>query len=351
MSSKPRVWVSRPTFDDVVAPLHEHFDVHAETVEQRFDSDQIKARLADCDAAIVGMKEHIGTREVQDASRLRMIANFSVGYDNLDVRALTAAGIAASNTAGSLDDSVADFAWALMLAAARRLGEAERWVRAGKWQHPPQFLDWLGTDVFGGTLGILGMGRIGQAVARRASGFRMPVIYHNRSRLDAAIERDCGARHVDQATLLSEADVLVVVVPLTEATRHVIGADELAAMKSTAVLVNIARGGVVDDVALAQALADKRIAAAGLDVFEGEPVLHPALLGLENVVLAPHVASSTRGARRAMAAAAVDNVLALFGHGPHAGKPPNLVNPEALTSAQSEPAQSALPQNCSGQNT
>ncbi|HET7267471.1 MAG TPA: D-glycerate dehydrogenase [Oleiagrimonas sp.] len=332
MSSKPALWISRPTFDDVIAPLAEHFDVRAETVERNFSSDEIRQRLADCDAAIVGMKEHIGTREVQDAARLRMVANFSVGYDNLDVAALTAAGIAASNTAGSLNDSVADFAWALILAAARRLGEAERWVRAGQWQHPAQFLDWLGTDVFGGTLGILGMGRIGQAVARRATGFRMPVIYHNRSRLDAATERDCAARYVDKATLLREADVLVVVVPLTDATRHIIGADELTAMKSTAVLVNVARGGVVDDVALAQALAVKRIAAAGLDVFDGEPVLNPALLDLDNVVLAPHVASATTGTRRAMAATAVDNVLAFFGHGVHAGQPPNLLNPEALTS-------------------
>jgi len=327
MNSKPRLWISRPTFDEVVAPLDAYFDVHAETVERRFDSDDIAQRLADCDAAIVGMKEHIGAREVAGAPRLRMIANFSVGHDNLDLAALTAAGIAASNTAGALDDSVADFAWALMLAAARRLGEAERWVRAGQWRHPPQFLDWLGTDVFGGTLGILGMGRIGRAIARRAAGFRMPVIYHNRSRLDAATERDCAARYVDKAELLREADVLVVVVPLTEKTRHLIGADELAAMKPTAVLVNVARGGVVDDAALAQALADKRIAAAGLDVFDGEPALNPALLDLENVVLTPHVASSTRGTRRAMVATAVDNVLAFFGHGPHAGKPPNLLNP------------------------
>lgn len=329
MGAKPKLWVSRPTFDDVIAPLREWFDVGAESVERTFTSDELRSKLAGVDAAIVGMKEHIGAAEVAGASRLRIVANLAVGYDNLDVPALTAAGIAASNTANALNESVADFAWALMLAAARRLGEVERWVRAGHWQRPAQYLEWLGTDVSGHVLGILGMGRIGQAIARRAGGFRMPVIYHNRSRLAAGLETACGARYVDKDTLVREADVLVVVVPLTAATRHIIGANELASMKPTAVLVNVARGGVVDDAALAAALAAKRIAAAGLDVFEGEPAFDPALARLENVVLAPHVASATTGTRRAMTAAAVDNVLALFGHGPHAGHPPNLLNPEA----------------------
>lgn len=330
MSGKPGLWVARPTFDDVIDPLREFFDVRSEPVERRFSSDEIKAAIADCAAVIAGMKERIGAAEVANAPHLRIVANLSVGYDNLDLPALTAAGIAASNTAGSLNESVADFAWALMLAAARRMGAAERWVRAGQWQQPTKYLDWLGLDLHGRTLGILGMGRIGQAVARRASGFRMPVVYHNRSRLDAAIERDCNATYVDLPTLLARADALVVVVPLTDATRHLIGAAELAAMKSTAVLVNVARGGVIDDAALADALANGRIAAAGLDVFEGEPSIHPALRALDNVVLAPHMASATVGSRRAMTATAVDNVLAVFGHGAHAGKPTHILNPEAL---------------------
>lgn len=332
MSSKPRLWISRPTFDEVVEPLREHFDVRAEAVERSLPGDELKARLAESDAAIVGLKERIGADEVAGAGRLRIVANLAVGYDNLDIEALTAAGIGASNTASVLNESVADFAWALMLGAARRLGEAERWVRAGKWTHPAGYLDWMGVDLFGGTLGILGMGRIGQAVARRGKGFGMSVVYHNRSRLDEATERDCGACYVDKATLLRESDALVLVVPRTPETHHIIGADELAAMKSTAVLVNVARGGVVDEVALADALAGGRIAAAGLDVFEGEPAIHPKLLEQDNVILAPHIASATTGTRRAMTATAADNVLAFFGLGEHAGKPPNLLNPEVLKS-------------------
>lgn len=333
MSSKPRLWVSRPTFDDVIAPLREHFDVHVEAVERALPHDELKARLAESDAAIVGLKEHIGADEVADAKKLRIVANLAVGYDNLDIKALTTAGIGASNTANVLNESVADFAWALMLGAARRMGEAERWLRAGSWQQPAGFLDWMGVDIYGHTLGILGMGRIGQAVAHRARGFGMPVIYHNRSRLDEATERECNARYVDKDTLLRQSDVLMLVVPRTAETHHIIGADELAVMKSTAVLVNVARGGVVDEAALADALAAGSIAAAGLDVFEGEPVVNPKLLALENVVLCPHLASASTGTRRAMAATAADNVLAFFGLGEHAGKPPNLLNPEVLESS------------------
>jgi gluconate 2-dehydrogenase len=217
----------------------------------------------------------------------------------------------------------------LLLGASRRLGAAERWLRAGHWR-ANGFTDWLGLDTRGRTLGILGMGRIGQAVARRAMGFGMPVIYHNRSRLPQAVEANCAARYVDKPTLLAQADFLVLAVPLTAASRHAIGVDELAQMKPTAVLVNIARGGVVDDAALAAALGEGRLAGAALDVFEGEPAVHPDLLALDNVILSPHIASATWDTRRAMTALAVDNVLALFGHGPHAGRPPSLINPEAL---------------------
>jgi gluconate 2-dehydrogenase len=174
------------------------------------------------------------------------------------------------------------------------------------------------------------MGRIGQAIARRTAGFGMQVAYHNRSRLPSAIEDACAARYMDKPTLLAESDFLVLAVPLSAESRHAIGAAELARMKPTAVLVNIARGGVVDDAALAAALADGRLAAAALDVFEGEPGVHPALLALDNVILSPHIASATWDTRRAMTAMAVDNVLALFGHGPHARRPPSLLNPEVL---------------------
>jgi len=329
---RPRAWVSRPTFPDVIARLEPHFQVTAEPEERVFPPAELAAKLADCDVAIVGLKERIGAAEVARAPRLRMVANLGVGFDNLDVAALTAAGIAASNTADVLNESVADYAWALMLGAARRVGAAERWLRAGHW-HATEFTAWLGADVRGRTLGILGMGRIGQAIARRASGFGMPVLYHNRSRLPDATERACRARLVDKAELLCSSDFLVLVLPLTPQTRHAIGAAELAQMKPDAVLVNVARGGIVDDAALAAALRDGRLAAAALDVFEGEPGVHPDLLALDNVLLSPHIASATTGTRRAMTALAVDNVLALFGHGPDAGRPPNLLNPEVLAAA------------------
>lgn len=329
MSDKPRVWISRPTFPGIIARLEPHFEVTAEAEETTFSRSELAAKLAGQDAAIVGLKERIGAAEIAAAERLRIIANLGVGHDNLDLDALSAAGIAVSNTADVLNESVADYAWALMLGVARRMGAAERWLRAGHW-HATEFKAWLGMDVRGRTLGILGMGRIGQAIARRALGFGMPVLYHNRSPLPEAAERACNARYVDKQQLLRESDFLMLVLPLTTQTRHAIGAAELAQMKATAVLLNVARGGIVDDAALAVALRERRLAGAGLDVFEGEPAVHPALLQLDNVLLSPHIASATTETRRAMTAVAVDNVLAMFGHGPHAGRPPNILNPNVL---------------------
>jgi len=333
---RPKVWVSRPTFPDIISRLDEHFEVTSESEEVAFTPAELAAKLADQDAAIVGLKERISTPAIVGAKRLRIVANLSVGYDNLDLTALTEAGIAASNTADVLNESVADYTWALLLGAARGVGTAERWLRAGEWK-ATKFTQWLGMDVRGRTLGILGMGRIGQAVARRATGFGMQVIYHNRSALPAVLERECNARYVDKPSLLREADFLVLVVPLTPESRHAIGASELALMKPTAVLVNVARGGIVDDAALAAALARGDIAAAALDVFEGEPNVHPALLALDNVLLSPHIASASHDARRAMTALAVDNVMAFFGHGPHAGHPPTILNPTVLATASHTP--------------
>ncbi|HEY0198627.1 MAG TPA: D-glycerate dehydrogenase [Rhodanobacter sp.] len=335
MTGKPRVWISRPTFPDIVARLDEHFEVIGEPLEATFQSAELTAKLAGCDAAIVGLKERIGVAEIAGAKNLRIVANLGVGYDNLDLDALTAAGIAASNTADVLNESVADYAWAIMLGAARRVGAAERWLRAGQWK-ATEFTQWLGMDVRGRTLGILGMGRIGQAIARRASGFGMPVIYHNRSRLPGSIEHACNAHYVDKSMLLRESDFLILVLPLTAESRHAIGAPELASMKPTAMLVNVARGGIVDDEALAAALARGGLAAAALDVFEGEPAIHPALLALDNVLLSPHIASASHGTRRAMTALAVDNVIAMFGFGPQAGRPPTLLNPSVLVSSGSD---------------
>lgn len=329
MSDKPRVWISRPTFPGIVARLEPYFEVSAETGERTFSRTELAAKLVGQDAAIVSMKDRIGAAEITGAERLRIVANLAVGYDNLDLDALSAAGIAASNTADVLNESVADFTWAMMLGVARRLGAAERWLRAGHW-HATEFKAWLGIDVHGATLGILGMGRVGQAIARRAVGFDMPVLYHNRSPLSEADERACRARYVDKTQLLREADFLILALPLTAQSRHAIGSAELALMKPTAMLINIARGGIVDDAALVLALRERRLAGAALDVFEGEPALNPGLLELDNVVLSPHIASASQETRRAMTAVAVDNVLALFGHGPHAGRPPNILNPNVL---------------------
>lgn len=332
MTEKPKVWISRPFFPDIVDRLREHFDVHAETEERAFSPAELAERLADTDAAIVGLADKIDGKVLEGAPKLRFVANLGVGYNNLDIDALTRRRVGASNTPDVLNETVADYAWALMLAAARRVGEAERWLRDGQW-HGSRFEGWLGADVHGKTIGILGMGRIGQAIARRAAGFRARVIYHNRSRLDAALEQACAATYVDKASLLAQSDHLILVLPYTPENRHAIGEAELKAMKPTAVLVNIARGGIVDDAALARALAAGTIASAGVDVFEGEPSVHPDLLKIENIVLSPHIASASRDTRRDMAALAVDNVLAAFGHGPHAGRPPTIINPGVLADA------------------
>jgi len=229
-----------------------------------------------------------------------------------------------------LTETTADFGFALMMAAARRIAESEHSLRRGEWTK--WFYDmFVGSDIHGATLGILGMGRIGQAIARRgAHGFGMNVIYHNRSRLAADVEAACKARYVGKDELLRECDHLVIVMPYSKESHHAIGAAEIASMKRSATLTNIARGGIVDDAALARALAERRIAAAGLDVFEGEPEVHPDLLKVPNVVLTPHIASATVATRRAMAELAADNLIAGLGFGPSAGKPPNPLNPEVL---------------------
>jgi gluconate 2-dehydrogenase len=333
MTDKQRVWVSRPIFPDIVDRLREYVEVLAEPVDRVRSTGQLKAMLADVDGAVLGLGDRIDAAVLAGNRRLKVVANLGVGYNNLDLPALTAAGVLASNTPEVLNESVADYAWALLLAASRKVGAAERWLRAGHWQGGMRFDDWLGVDVHGKTLGILGMGRIGQAIARRGAGFDMRVIYHNRSRLDASLEQACRASYVDKASLLAQADHLVLVLPFTAQNHHAIGAAELAAMKPGAVLVNVARGGIVDDAALAVALTEGRLAAAALDVFEGEPALNPALLQLDNVVLSPHIASASEETRRAMAQLAVDNVLAVLGYGPRAGRPPSALNPGVLQQA------------------
>jgi gluconate 2-dehydrogenase len=246
---------------------------------------------------------------------LKMVANMAVGYNNFDVPAMTALGVTASNTPDVLTETTADFGFALLMATARRMTESEHYLRAGHWKQW-RYDMFAGAEVHGSTLGILGMGRIGQAIARRgAHGFGMKVIYHNRTQLSPELEADCKAEYVSKEALLRTADHVMLVLPYSAQAHHTVGATELSLMKPTATLVNIARGGIVDDAALAQALASGQIAAAGLDVFEGEPALNPALLTVPNVVLTPHIASATLKTRLAMAQLAADNLVAFFTEG------------------------------------
>jgi gluconate 2-dehydrogenase len=324
--SRPAVLVARAVFPEVVARLAERFDVEANADDRVYDKAELMRRLAGKAGAFITGSERIDA-EVLDANpQLRAVCNMAVGYNNIDVPACTARRVLVTNTPDVLTETTADFGFALMMAAARRMAESEHYLRAGRWTKWSYDM-FTGSDVHGATLGILGMGRIGQAIARRgALGFGMNVIYHNRSRLDAAIEAPLSARYVAKDTLLREADHLVIVLPYSPASHHAVGAAELALMKPTATLTNVARGGIVDDAALAQALAERRIAAAALDVFEGEPRVHPGLLGVPNVVLTPHIASATVATRRAMADLAADNLIAALTGGPV----PTPVNGEVL---------------------
>ena len=322
---RPRVWVSQPLFDDVIARLEEFFDVVSTSRVTEYTPEQIAAALSRAEGALITLNERIGRDQIAAAPRLRAIANVGVGYNNLDIPALSAAGIVATNTPDVLTETTADFGFALLMATARRITEAERWLREGHWRQW-SFQTMLGADLHGSTLGILGMGRIGQGIARRASGFDMRVLYHNRSRLPESTERETRASYVGFDELLGRADHLLLVLPYSKQSHHLIDAQALAKMKPTATLVNIARGGIVDEDALADALAGGKLAAAGLDVFEGEPAIPPRLLALRNVVLTPHIASGSLATRRAMVSLAVDNLIAALGCGPNAGSPPNPIS-------------------------
>ena len=322
-SAKQPIAITRAVFAETLDLLTPHFLVTDNQADRSLDADGLAALIGDCVGVIPAITDRIGEALLARCPALKAVCNIGVGYNNIDVAACTRRGIQVTNTPGVLDESTADFAWALMLAAARRVSEGERYLREGRWQRW-ELRQLLGVDVHGATLGIIGLGRIGQAVARRAAGFAMAVRYHNRHRADLAVEQACHARYLGKEALLQEADFVVLTVPYQPATHHLIGAAELALMKPGAVLINVSRGGVVDDQALAEALAARRIGAAGLDVFENEPRLNPALLALDNVVLTPHIASASAATRRRMADTAAANLIAALGDAP----PPNLVNPE-----------------------
>jgi gluconate 2-dehydrogenase len=328
---RQKVLVARAVFADAVERLRQHFDVETNDADDLWPQAELIQHLQGKSGAFITGTQPIDRILLESCPELRAVCSMAVGYNNVDLAACTAHGVLVSNAPDVLTETTADFGFALMMAAARRIAESEHFLRRGAWSKWSYDL-FAGSDVHGTTLGVLGMGRIGQAIARRgARGFDMKVLYHNRSRLPETIETELGgASLVTREQLLRECDHLVIVVPYSAASHHLIGAAELALMKPTATLTNIARGGVVDDAALAQALREHRIAAAGLDVFEGEPAVHPGLLGVPNVVLTPHIASASLPTRRAMAHLAVDNLIAALGAGPNAGNPPTALNPEVL---------------------
>ncbi len=310
--SKPKILVARAIFPEVIERLSTHFEVSANQADELWTKPQMIEQLKGKQGAFTTGGERIDAELLAACPELKICANMAVGYNNFDVDAMTAAGVLGTNAPDVLTETTADFGFALLMATARRMAESEHFLRAGKWTRWSYDM-FAGSDVHGATLGILGMGRIGQGIARRgAHGFGMKVIYHNRSRLEPALEAQCKARYVSKEELLKTADHLILVLPYSPASHHAIGAAEIALMKPTATLINIARGGIVDDAALAAALRERRIAAAGLDVYEGEPKLNPELLTVPNVVLTPHIASATLPTRLAMANLAADNLIAFF---------------------------------------
>ena len=314
---KPSILVARAVFPEVLDKLAQHFTVESNTEDRDWAGDELVQRLKDKAGALTTGGQRIDAPLLAACPQLRIVANMAVGYNNFDLDAMTAAGVQGTNTPDVLTETTADFGFALLMATARRITESEHFLRAGLWTQW-RYDMFAGAEVHGSRLGIIGMGRIGQGIARRgAHGFGMEVVYHNRSRLAPQLEAECKARYVAKEELLRTADHVVLVLPYTAESHHTIGAPELALMKPTATLINIARGGIVDDTALALALRERRIAAAGLAVFEGEPQVHSGLLELPNVVLTPHIASATVGTRMAMAHLAADNLIAFFdGRGP-----------------------------------
>ena len=324
---KPRILVTRAVFPEHLERLAEHFEIDANQGDEPIASADLVLRLADKQAALITGGDRIDAATLAGAPLLRAVSTISVGTNHIDIAACTARGVRVTNTPDVLTETTADFGWALLMATARRVTEAEHWLRAGRWQRW-SLSQFLGADLHHTTLAILGMGRIGQAMARRAAGFAMPVIYHNRSRLPRDVEEACRARYVARPALFEEADHVMLVLPYAPEHHHSIGAAELAMMKPTATLINIARGGLIDEGALANALATGKLAGAGLDVFEGEPQVDARLLALTNVVLTPHIASASRPTRDAMARLAIDNLVAALAD----RLPPNLVNPVTIGS-------------------
>lgn len=322
MSLKPKVLVTREVFDDILEYLSQYFEVTSNQSDVPMGPETLASKLSDKWGAMITLSDRIDATLLSRCPNLKAVCNIAVGYNNIDLEACTRAGVMATNTPGVLDDTTGDFTWALILATARRLTEAEAYLRAGLWDGW-KLKQFLGLDVHHATLGIFGLGRIGQVVAKRAMGFEMKVLYHDVRRAAPEIEQACRASFVTKDELLSRSDIVTLHVPYSSATHHLIGQAELKRMKPTAILINASRGGVVDDAALIEALRSGTIAGAGLDVFENEPKFNPKFLELKNVVLSPHIASSSQATRHKMAMLAAENLVAAL----TTGNPPNLLNP------------------------
>ena len=318
------VLVTKRIFPEAVALLRERAEVDYADSDDGLAAAELIERARGKQGIVSQLTDKFSAAQIEKLETVRVISNVAVGFDNVDLDAATRKGILVTNTPDVLTDTTADLAFALLLAAARRIAEGHRFVHSGAWRR--WAIDLLaGHDVHHKTLGVLGMGRIGQAVARRAAGFSMRVLYHDARRAAEETERTLGLEYVELPRLLRESDFLSLHVPLSEATRHLIGAPELRQMKSTAILVNTSRGPVVDEAALAEALSAGWIGGAGLDVFEHEPQVHPRLLELDNVVLAPHIGSATIDTRRKMSMLAAENCVAAI----EGRRPPHLVNVSA----------------------
>jgi len=322
---RAKVFLTRKLFDEAISLIEEYADVEVyESEEEPAPYDLILEKVRDVDGLLCLLTDKIDARIIEAGERLKVISNYAVGYDNIDVEAATRRGIYVTNTPGVLTETTADLAWAILMAIARRVVEADKYVRAGRWIHAwgPKMM--LGSDVHGKTLGIIGLGRIGSAVARRAKGFNMRIIYYDIFRRED-LERELGLEYKPLEELLKEADYVTLHVPLTKETHHLIGERELDLMKPTAYLINTSRGAVIDQRALYKALKERRIAGAALDVFEKEPIdPDDPLLELDNVVLTPHIGSASVETRKKMAMMAAENLVSVL----KGVEPPNLVNPE-----------------------
>jgi lactate dehydrogenase-like 2-hydroxyacid dehydrogenase len=323
---RPKVLITRKIFDEAIAIVRQHFEVEDNQNDIPFSPEELIKRLQGKAGAITLLTDRIDEDVLSKCPELKIVSNVAVGYNNIDVRACTRRKVMVTNTPGVLDDTTADLTWALLLTTARRIVEADQYLRSLKWTGW-KLTEFLGYDVHHKVLGVCGLGRIGQRVARRARGFDMQILYTDVVRAAVSVEKELDARFVDKKTLLAESDFVTLHVPLGSQTTHYISKPELALMKPTAILINASRGPVVDEKALVQALKEGKISGAGLDVYEREPEVEPGLLQMKHVVLLPHIASASRETRLRMATMAAENLVAGL-TGKH---PPNLVNGEVLS--------------------